>query len=120
MSTVHRLSRADARRIAVRAQLLTRQRPPDLLTAVRRLTILQLDPVSTVAPRGGRDRTASKASGDRLVGKLDATADRKAGLLRVSAVHQDVPFTAGMAQAVEEETAGLAAWLGLEYAGQGE
>jgi uncharacterized protein YcaQ len=50
MSTVHRLSRQDARRIAVRAQLLTAERPPDLLTAVRRLTVLQLDPVSAVAP----------------------------------------------------------------------
>ena len=50
MSTVHRLSRQDARRIAVRAQLLTAERPPDLLTVVRRLTALQLDPVSAVAP----------------------------------------------------------------------
>jgi uncharacterized protein len=50
MSMVHRLSRQDARRIAVRAQLLTAERPPDLLTAVRRLTALQLDPVSAVAP----------------------------------------------------------------------
>ena len=31
--------------------------------------------------------------GDRLVGKLDATADRKAGVLTVNAIHQDVPFT---------------------------
>ena len=31
--------------------------------------------------------------GDRLVGKLDATADRKAGVLRVAAIHQDVPFS---------------------------
>ena len=30
--------------------------------------------------------------GDQLVGKLDATADRKAGMLRVDAVHEDVPF----------------------------
>jgi uncharacterized protein YcaQ len=50
MGMVHRLSRQDARRIAVRAQLLTAERPPDLLTAVRRLTMLQLDPVSAVAP----------------------------------------------------------------------
>src|ERR1700753_2633970 len=50
MATVHRLSRQDARRVAVRAQMLTGQRPPDLLTLVRRLTILQLDPVSAVAP----------------------------------------------------------------------
>jgi uncharacterized protein YcaQ len=50
MAQVHRLTRPDARRIAVRAQLLTGQRPPDLLTVVRQLTMLQLDPVSAVAP----------------------------------------------------------------------
>jgi uncharacterized protein YcaQ len=30
---------------------------------------------------------------DRLVGKLDARTDRNLGVLRVEAVHQDVPFT---------------------------
>src|SRR6201996_2738787 len=50
MPTVHQLSRQDARRVAVRAQMLTSERPPDLLTAMRRLTMLQLDPVSAVAP----------------------------------------------------------------------
>jgi uncharacterized protein len=52
--------------------------------------------------------------GDRLVGKLDATADRKGGLLRVAAVHQDVPFTAEMSDAVNAEIASLAAWLELD------
>src|ERR1700734_427515 len=50
MAQVHRLTRPDAGRIAVRAQLLTGQRPPDLLTVVRQLTMLQRDPVSAVAP----------------------------------------------------------------------
>ena len=50
MVTVHRLSRADARRIAVRAQLLGAERPTDLVDTVRRLTMLQLDPVSAIAP----------------------------------------------------------------------
>ena len=50
MAQMHRLSRQDARRIAARAQFLTRERPADLLTLVRRLTMLQLDPVSAIAP----------------------------------------------------------------------
>ena len=51
--------------------------------------------------------------GDRLVGKLDATADRKEGELRVAAVHQDVPFTKAMRSAVDDEIAELACWLEL-------
>ena len=51
--------------------------------------------------------------GDRLVGKVDATADRKADLLLVNAVRQDVPFTAAMTAAVDEQIADLAAWLEL-------
>ena len=52
--------------------------------------------------------------GDRLVGKLDATADRKEGELRVAAVHRDVPFTEAMTTAVDHEISELARWLGLE------
>ncbi len=51
--------------------------------------------------------------GDHLVGKLDATADRKAGVLRIHAVHQDVPFTTTMGAAIDREIADLAKWLGL-------
>jgi uncharacterized protein YcaQ len=54
---------------------------------------------------------------DRLVGKLDATADRKAGALVVNAIHQDVPFTAAMDGAVRAEIDDLAAWLGLTVTG---
>ncbi|GAA5006478.1 DNA glycosylase AlkZ-like family protein [Actinopolymorpha pittospori] len=52
--------------------------------------------------------------GDQLVGKLDATADRKAGALLVNAIHQDVPFTKAMAAAVDREIADLARWLQLD------
>jgi uncharacterized protein len=54
--------------------------------------------------------------GDRLVGKLDATADRKAGVLRVNAVHQDVAFDPAMAAAVDREISDLARWLELDLA----
>ena len=52
--------------------------------------------------------------GDRLVGKLDATADRKAGVLHVNAVHEDVNFSPAMSTAVRKEIDDLAAWLELE------
>jgi uncharacterized protein YcaQ len=52
--------------------------------------------------------------GDRLVGKLDATAVRKAGLLRVNAIHQDVTFDKTMTAAVDHEIEDLAHWLGLD------
>ncbi len=52
--------------------------------------------------------------GDRLVGKLDATADRDAGVLRVDAVHEDPPFTRAMTTAVQDEIESLAEWLELD------
>lgn len=55
---------------------------------------------------------------DRLVGKVDATADRKGGVLRVDAVHEDVPFTKAMTNAVRAELRDLARWLDLEPGGQ--
>jgi len=47
---VHRLTKTQARRIAVRAQLLAAPRPTDLLAVVQQLTLLQIDPTSAVAP----------------------------------------------------------------------
>lgn len=52
--------------------------------------------------------------GERLVGKLDATADRKTGVLRVDAIHEDVPFDRTMAGAVDDEIKDLANWLRLD------
>jgi len=51
--------------------------------------------------------------GDRLVGKVDGRADRKAGVFRVAAVHEDVPFASDVADAVRAELGDLAEWLGL-------
>ena len=50
---------------------------------------------------------------DRLVGKVDATADRKASLLRVHAIHEDVRFARAMSKAVQTELEELASWLEL-------
>ena len=50
---------------------------------------------------------------DRLVGKLDAVADRKASVLRVNTIHEDVKFTRTMTKAVQAELEDLASWLAL-------
>ena len=52
--------------------------------------------------------------GDRLVGKIDATADRKASVLRVHAIHEDVSFTRPIAKGVQAELDDLARWLRLD------
>jgi uncharacterized protein YcaQ len=52
--------------------------------------------------------------GDRLVGKLDAAADRKASVLRVNAIHEDIKFTRAITQGVQAELEDLARWLGLD------
>ena len=52
--------------------------------------------------------------GDRLVGKVDATADMKAGVLRVHAVHEDEPWSADARAAVDAEIDDLARWLDLD------
>jgi len=52
--------------------------------------------------------------GDRLVGKVDAAADRKASVLQVNAIHEDVKFTRAITKGVQAELKDLAAWLGLD------
>jgi uncharacterized protein YcaQ len=74
VSKVHQLSRADARRIAVRAQLLGKERPTDLMEVVRRLTMLQLDPTKAVAPSADLvawSRLGSAYSPDELLDAVD-------------------------------------------------
>jgi uncharacterized protein len=52
--------------------------------------------------------------GDRLVGKVDAATDRRRGVLRVNAIHEDEPFSKRRTAALHAELADLAAWLGVE------
>jgi uncharacterized protein len=52
---------------------------------------------------------------DRLIGKLDATTNRKTGVLRVDAVHEDEPFSRAIAAAVDHEIAELTRWLQHEH-----
>ena len=54
---------------------------------------------------------------DRLVGKLDALADRKRGVFEVVALHADVRLTKPMVKAINAEIAALAGWLDLEPVG---
>ncbi len=51
--------------------------------------------------------------GDQVIGKADITADRKAGVLRVNALHQDVKFTRAMTDGIRREINDLAMWLNL-------
>jgi uncharacterized protein YcaQ len=55
----------------------------------------------------------ARAPPRRLVGKLDAEADRKARTFTVNALHEDVRFTKAVRSDLEAEIEALTAWLGL-------
>jgi uncharacterized protein len=63
---VHRLTKAQARRIAVRAQLLDAPRPTELLPVVQQLTLLQINPPTCNKPSS---RTARCSSTTRSCGR---------------------------------------------------
>ncbi|WP_245570377.1 DNA glycosylase AlkZ-like family protein [Microbacterium luticocti] len=58
--------------------------------------------------------------GDRFVGLLDATFDKKEGVLRVDAVHELVEFEPEEMDMVRAEIDDLATWLGVPVTGVGE
>jgi hypothetical protein len=53
-------------------------------------------------------------SGDRLVGKVDATTALDQGVLRVDTIHEDMPFTKTMTEKVTRELQDLARWLEVD------
>lgn len=82
---VHRLSRTEARRIAVGAQLLTAERPTDLVDLVRQLTFLQLDPTAAIAPSA--DLVAwSRLGGDYRPEQLRTALDVDRSLVEFDAM----------------------------------
>ncbi len=104
-------------RFAGRAALLS---PLDRLVYDRKRTLeifefdYQLEMYKPAATRRWGYFALPILYGDRLVGKLDATADRNAGVLRVDAIHEDAPFTKTMTAAVDREIKDLARWLDLD------
>lgn len=48
--SVHHLSRQEARRIVVRASLLSAERPTDLLAMMEHLSALPVEPTAPIAP----------------------------------------------------------------------
>jgi uncharacterized protein len=94
--------------------------PFDRLLHNRRATLelfdfdYQLEMYKPVAKRRWGYYALPILHGDALVGKLDATADTAAGVLRVSAIHWDAPSSTELEAAVEREIAALASWLELD------
>ncbi|MEV6494029.1 winged helix-turn-helix domain-containing protein, partial [Actinoplanes sp. NPDC051633] len=82
----HQLTRTDARRIAVRAQLLDHPRPADLMTVVRHLAFLQFDQTAAVAPSADVvlwSRLGSSYAPEELAGLLkDQSLIELHGLIR--------------------------------------
>lgn len=72
--TVDQLSRTQARRIAVHAQLLQSDRPTDLHDLVHHLTLLKSEPTAAIAPTAdvvSWSRLGSRYSPAHLVGALE-------------------------------------------------
>ena len=86
----HRLTKAQARRTAVRAQMLDANRPTGLVALVRQLTLLQIDPTAAIAP------SADLVAWSRLGSAYDPAQLKQA-----------------ITKGVQAELEHLASWLGL-------
>jgi uncharacterized protein YcaQ len=73
---VRKLSREEARRITIRAQLLDAERPTELLTVVEQLTFLQLDPTAAIAPSADLVAWSRLGGGYEPAHLTQALADR--------------------------------------------
>lgn len=125
--SLHRLDRTEARRLAIRAQLLGKSfkgrtallSPFDRLVHDRTRTLELFDfeyHLEMYLPKAKRRWgyfALPVLHDDQLIGKLDATADRRVAALQVHAIHCDVRFTRAMTAAVHAELEALASWLGL-------
>ena len=100
----HQLTPQDARRIAVRAQLLASARPTDLLETVRHLTLVQDDPTAAVAPSAELVLWSRLGSAYALGDVRDAVADGQ--LVEMSMMLRP-------AEDVALFTAEMAAWPGV-------
>ena len=92
----HELSRADARRICIQAQLLAEPRPDDLLEVVRHLTVLQAEPTAPLgAPSADLvlwSRLGSAYDRAELADLIDQQVlDRPPGLLQAERGPRAVP-----------------------------
>lgn len=81
---MHELTRPQARRIAVQAQLLDAHRPTELHAVVRQLTLLQIDPIAAIAPNA--DLVAWSRLGSSYVPDELATALKERTLLELRAM----------------------------------
>jgi uncharacterized protein YcaQ len=109
---VHRLTKAEARRIAIRAQLLDARRPTDLLEVVNHLTFLQLDPTAAIAPSA--DLVLWTRLGDAYrPSQLAAALERDRALYEVRAIVRptaDLPLQLAAMAAWPFATEGRRSW----------
>lgn len=116
---MHRLSQDDARRIAVRAQLLAEPRPDDLMEVVEHLTFLQHDPISAVAPSADLVLWSRLGSSYHRAELRDALDEQRVidhhGMLRpaghLAAYRAEMAIWPGRPEELKDYEHDIAAWV---------